>query len=372
MENNFSQKNKILVFSKFTGYGVGGAQLSFLNLLKNLNADFDFVGCRVKKSFLAERFKINGISVKQIPIIEIPKFPYLEYFLNRNKVAHFFRKEKSNYLFTQGIWGAMAINNFEGKTVFFIRDEYNLGRVPNYFSGLKWLFKEIYLFFQKPILNLIFFDVKKAVEKSDLVVANSKFMAKRIKEIFGKEAEIIYPIIEVEKLEKIKMPPFSERKYITLIGAEFIKGREIVEKIAKKMRNHNFLIVGRGFEKPFQKENILYFPWQKDVLEIYKKTKLVLIPSVWEEAFCRVGVEAMALGILVLGSNKGGIPEVLDEEFIVKDLWNIDKWCQKIEFLLKHYQKIAPLLKEKAKKFEAKIQIEKFRKIVKEKLGLDL
>jgi len=365
-------KPKITVFDKFLGYQVGGAYLSLLSLIKNLEAEFRFIGCEVKKTFSAERLKTNELFVERIPIIEISKLPYLEYILNRKKIANFFKKENSEYLFTQGIWGSTAINNFNGKSVYFIRDEYNLGKVPNYFSGLKWFFKEIYLFSQKPILNLIFSDVKKAVEKSDLVVANSKFMAKRIKEIFGKEAEIIYPIIEVEKLEKIKMPPFSERKYITLIGSEFIKGKEIVEKIAKKMRNHNFLIVGREFEKPLQKGNILYFPWQKDVLEIYKKTKMVLTPSVLEEAFCRVGVEAMALGILVLGSNRGGIPEVLDEEFIVKDLWNIDKWCQKIEFVLKNHQKFAPFLKEKAKKFEAKIQIEKFRKIVKEKLGLDL
>lgn len=52
-----------------------------------------------------------------------------------------------------------------------------------------------------------------------------------------------------------------------------------------------------------------------DVVELYRHADLVVLPSVWEESFGRVIIEAMACGVPCLASRVGGIPEILNEEF---------------------------------------------------------
>jgi len=388
---------KILVFDKFLGYQVGGAQSSLHYLLKNLKGDFEFIGCEVKKAFSAEKYKIdanilidtndtnninkidanirmntNDTNIKRISIRECPRFPYFEYWLNRKKIENFITSQKADLLMAQGLWGAIAINAFSGKTIYFIRDEYHFNKIPIYQTGFKKFFKKIYLFSQWPFIRQVFQDNKKAIEKADLVMANSQFMANQIKKIFKKEAEYIYPLIDVLKLTETKTPSIDQREFITLIGSELIKGRPIVEKIAEIMPEHKFIIVGRNFSKPFWKNNVLYQPWTKNVSEIYQKTKIVLIPSIINEAFARVAVEAMALGIPALGSKRGGIPEVLDEEFLIEDMWNIQKWKEKILEIEKNYDKYPVNLKERALKFDAREQIEKFKEIIKDKFNISL
>ena len=368
----FMTRPKIVVFDKFLGYQVGGAGLSLEKLLENLFGDFKFIGCEVKKSFSAERLEKKDFPVERIKIKEISRFPYLEYSLNRKKIAQFFSKQRGDCLFAQSLWAPIAINNFQGKIIYFIRDENKLNRVPNYYSGLKAFLKKVYILTQYPFIKQFFLDNQKAIEKADLVIANSYFIKDFIKEKFGRESEVIYPMIDVSGLQKIKLLSFDQRPFLTLIGSELIKGRPIVEKIARRMKKHQFMIVGREFEKPVQKKNILYQPWSKQPLDIYRKTRILLIPSLWQEAFCRVAVEGMALGIPCLASNRGGIPEVLDDEFLIKELWDIGEWASRIEKLETNYNNFPERLKNKATKFDAKRQIKEFKRIVKTKFNFEL
>lgn len=46
--------------------------------------------------------------------------------------------------------------------------------------------------------------------------------------------------------------------------------------------------------------------------EIYKKVDVLIVPSVWEEPFGRVVIEGNQFGLPTIGSNKGGIAEILN------------------------------------------------------------
>jgi hypothetical protein len=365
---------KILVFDKFIGYRVGGAQNSLQLLLKNLKGDFKFLGCNTKKAFSAEKFKLSEWNVERIEIKEFPRFPYFEYLYNRKRVKKFIVSQKADLLLAQGLWGAIAINAFSGKSIYFIRDSYHFNRVPIYERGFKKILKMIYIFIQSPFLHLIFSDNTKAIKKADIVMANSGEMKKRLEEFFERDADFIYPLIDVRSLVDKQIPAAQDRKFFVCMASDPWKGRKIVEDIARQMPNKKFMIVGREFNKPIWKNNILYYPWLKDTFEIYQQAKIVLntffddiIPRTG-----RVGVEANALGIPCISSRQGKVYDFLEEKFFIDDIWDINLWKNKIEEVENNYEEYCHNLKEQALKFDAEKQIERFKEIICNKLNIQL
>jgi glycosyltransferase involved in cell wall biosynthesis len=61
------------------------------------------------------------------------------------------------------------------------------------------------------------------------------------------------------------------------------------------------------------------------------------MPSRWNEAFGRVVLEANYLGIPVITSNRGGLPEANNNrELIINDLENIGEWVNKINYIIQN------------------------------------
>lgn len=60
---------------------------------------------------------------------------------------------------------------------------------------------------------------------------------------------------------------------------------------------------------------ISFLPHQHDVRPLLAGSDLLILPSNWGEPFGRVLIEAMAMGIPVIATRDGGIPEVLSNRF---------------------------------------------------------
>lgn len=93
---------------------------------------------------------------------------------------------------------------------------------------------------------------------------------------------------------------------------------------AVKVLNKKVVFVGDGeLKDKISNENIKITGWisKEETYENMKKSKVLILPSEWEEAFGRVLIEAVANGCLVIGSDRGAIPEVLnyDERYIFKE-----------------------------------------------------
>jgi spore coat protein SA len=67
---------------------------------------------------------------------------------------------------------------------------------------------------------------------------------------------------------------------------------------------------------------------------VYRSADIFIAPSVWQEPFGKVVVEAMACGVPVMASNRGGIPEILGDAGILLDPEDLPKLSASICSLL--------------------------------------
>jgi len=63
-------------------------------------------------------------------------------------------------------------------------------------------------------------------------------------------------------------------------------------------------------KRRYSRPNIHFIGFAKPE-ELFKKIDVLLVPSLWNEPFGRVIIEAYAFGIPVIGSKRGGIPEII-------------------------------------------------------------
>jgi len=99
------------------------------------------------------------------------------------------------------------------------------------------------------------------------------------------------------------------------------KGAKLLVDIAKELSQVQFVLIGSGPEEQYleksskQNKNIQFLGKIKnsELHEFYNSADIFCFPSLYDEGFGRVGMEAVSCGLPVVGSNLGGISEALDD-----------------------------------------------------------
>jgi len=230
---------------------------------------------------------------------------------------------------------------------------------------------------QYPFIIKLFKWHKFANENADLIFANSDYM-KRMLDYFGIQSKIVYPFINLSKYQLLS--DRNNPKYILFIKPEYHKGVNIFLRIAKIMKNEKFLVIGKAppsiIKRLNKLQNITYISWIKNINEIYLKTKLIIMPSIWPEAFGRVPIEAGINGVPTIASNRGGLPEsVGNGGVLINDIYNIDNWINEIKNITENnevYSRFSLNAKKHAEKFDIKNTYGKFKKILRDELKIEL
>lgn len=178
---------------------------------------------------------------------------------------------------------------------------------------------------------------QQCIENSNLILAESKDLENKIKQFSQKTLNIqtFYKGIDVSNFQNlplkedllIKLNLDQGKRYILFVG-RLIYDKGIYEltqtfnTIAKKYSNFDLILIGEELEREklevrFQNYGILnkvHFKGiipHKEIAYYMKVSELLILPS-WAEGLPNVVMEAMALGLPVVATDVGGIPEVLE------------------------------------------------------------
>ncbi len=120
------------------------------------------------------------------------------------------------------------------------------------------------------------------------------------------------------------------------------KGVETMIDIVDHFRDEQFEIlegwypIERHYKEKIEKySNVTITKHSNDMRKIYDRTKILLVPSICNEGFGRVIIEANINEIPVIASDVGGIKEAIGEkQILIKDYMNSQAFVQALEGLL--------------------------------------
>jgi glycosyltransferase involved in cell wall biosynthesis len=155
----------------------------------------------------------------------------------------------------------------------------------------------------------------RAAKKPDYFVANSKTIAKRIKECYGRESIVIPPPIDVQRFS---IDEQDDDYYLILSRLVPYKKLDLAVKAFKKL-NRQLIVIGEGTDRnrleSMAGENTTFLGRQPDsvVNQIAARCRALIFPG--EEDFGMTPLEINAAGRPVIAYNAGGALEtVIDNE----------------------------------------------------------
>ncbi|HEU5195904.1 MAG TPA: glycosyltransferase [Methylomirabilota bacterium] len=142
-------------------------------------------------------------------------------------------------------------------------------------------------------------------------VAISRHIADRIRRVYGREASVIYPPVD---LDRFTIAPRPEDYYL-VVSALVPYKRVDLAVLAATRAKRRLLVVGRGPEEARLRgmagPGVTFLGWRSDaeVAELYARCRAVLFPSV--EDFGIVPLEAAAAGRPTIALARGGALETM-------------------------------------------------------------
>ena len=148
----------------------------------------------------------------------------------------------------------------------------------------------------------------------DYFIANSKFIAKRIKKVYGRDAEVIYPPVDIDAFEYCEQ---KEEYYLTASRLVPYKKVNLIVEAFNEMPDKKLVVIGDGPDfdkiKAIAKDNIKLMGYQPFTVLKEKMQHAKAFVFAAEEDFGITPVEAQACGTPVIAYGKGGALETVVE-----------------------------------------------------------
>ncbi len=164
----------------------------------------------------------------------------------------------------------------------------------------------------------------KAVSRYDEILANSETVIKRVKKYYGRDAQLLYPPVEIVDKLKSYSPVESKENYLFIGRLEKYKGVFEVIEAFKELRDRKLKVIGTGSRidelkqtvKEYENISLEGFVSPKKKIEMLLSSKALIFASS-DEDFGIVPVEALAAGLPVISISNGGPTEFLSDKCAV-------------------------------------------------------
>jgi len=133
-------------------------------------------------------------------------------------------------------------------------------------------------------------------------------------------------------------------------SADQHKGDDTVKTLVEEMPDYHFVIMGNGFQTVRKFPNVTFLGPIIDLNLFYGEISLLLVPSIVEEGYPRVILEAAFNGIPAIANRIGGIPEAIGSSGILIDMGSPDKMVEEYKLAITDFFDE----KEKNKKYRNK------------------
>jgi glycosyltransferase involved in cell wall biosynthesis len=163
-----------------------------------------------------------------------------------------------------------------------------------------------------------------APDPSLLYLANSDFTAQRWHALYGIHCAVIPPIVAPQAYLAD-----TSGDQVLFVNPTPIKGVERMFELAAACPELPFLVMESWNLDPHWRAhcharatrlgNITWRGPSTDMREVYGQSRVLLMPSVWEESFGRTVVEAQLNGLPVLASRRGALPDLVGGGGVVLD-----------------------------------------------------
>lgn len=173
-------------------------------------------------------------------------------------------------------------------------------------------------------------------------VANSPYTARVLQAVTGREVPVVRPMVPRRSYRVDDRRP----ELVTLVNPIPHKGLDIALDVAQRLTEQRFLWVkGRwGSLRGAQVEryarraaalpNVELLEFCDDMREVYRRTRVLLVPSQFLETFGRVILEAHINGIPVVASAVAGVPETVgDGGILVNPKEHVDGYVEALRRL---------------------------------------
>ena len=196
-----------------------------------------------------------------------------------------------------------------------------------------------YGYFNKSTLKTVIYNANNT-QKSNLISNNHKSNRIKIGYIGN-----LHPTKGVELLLEITTTYFSDSCEVWVGG----KGQSIYESYLKEKFS----------------ESYIHFLGFTEISYFFSNIDILIVPSLWNEPFSRAVIEAYLYGVPVIGSNRGGIPEIINDRQtgVIFDPEDPNSLVNSIKLFLDNHTMIddmRPNILEKSKEFSPDRIVKKY------------
>lgn len=160
----------------------------------------------------------------------------------------------------------------------------------------------------------------RAGQRPDVIISNSSYIQKEIKKYYKRDSVVIWPNVNVEKIQKIKTDKNIEREGFIIFGRQATWKRMDLSIAAAIETNEKLKVIGAGPEHDrlvklaANNPNIKFLPSYSDIKQVMldiRSSKAFLFTSI--EPFGIAPVEALATGTPLIALKKGGALDFVHE-----------------------------------------------------------